>query len=110
MYVDDSDRKYPYYIGPPGSSYGDSADTLVVPPGVYWSTKLFPYYPLNWTNRAFHCPGYKGTILVWGATATIQLEVVLKVPALVIVEDCATNYFTSLGRPFRKIKSSLQVK
>ena len=29
---------------------------------MFWSSKLFPYYPLNWTNKAFHCPGYKGAI------------------------------------------------
>jgi prepilin-type N-terminal cleavage/methylation domain-containing protein/prepilin-type processing-associated H-X9-DG protein len=23
------------------------------------------YYPLNWTNRAYHCPGYKGEISSW---------------------------------------------
>jgi prepilin-type processing-associated H-X9-DG protein len=29
---------------------------------VYWSSKLFPYYPLNWTNSSFHCPAYSGQI------------------------------------------------
>src|SRR5882724_5598261 len=59
MYVDDNQSKYPYYWGPPGLSYGDATTTEG---GVYWSTKLFPYYPLNWTNIAYHCPGYKGPI------------------------------------------------
>ena len=27
---------------------------------VYWSSKLFPYYPVNWTNAGYRCPGYKG--------------------------------------------------
>jgi len=66
MYVDESRNRYPYFMGPPGPAYGDA----VYPGGrggkgkgcVYWSTKLFPYYPLNWTNRSFHCPGYKGVI------------------------------------------------
>jgi prepilin-type N-terminal cleavage/methylation domain-containing protein/prepilin-type processing-associated H-X9-DG protein len=60
MYVDDHQSTFPYYLGPPGPSYGDekgggAADL------VYWSSKLFPYYPLNWTNSLFHCPGYRGT-------------------------------------------------
>jgi prepilin-type processing-associated H-X9-DG protein len=60
MYVDEHRSAFPYYLGPAGSSYGDekggrNADL------VYWSSKLFPYYPLNWTNILFHCPGYKGT-------------------------------------------------
>jgi prepilin-type N-terminal cleavage/methylation domain-containing protein len=66
MYVEEHRNRYPYYLGPPGSAYGDA----VYPGGptgrgkgcVFWSSKLFPYYPLNWTNRAFHCPGYKGAI------------------------------------------------
>ena len=63
MYVHDHQNRYPHYLGPPGPSYGDATG----PPGravdlVYWSSKLFPYYPLNWTNKAFHCPGYRGAI------------------------------------------------
>jgi prepilin-type N-terminal cleavage/methylation domain-containing protein len=29
---------------------------------VNWSYALRPYYPLNWTNSAYHCPAYKGLI------------------------------------------------
>ncbi len=65
MYVDDHESRYPYYIGPAGPAYGDA-----ICPGqgrkgaglVYWLTKLFPYYPLNWTNVAYHCPAYRGVI------------------------------------------------
>ena len=67
MYVDENDNKYPYYIGPVGPSYGDdtyNSSGLDGPlKGVFWSTKLFPYYPINWKNEAFHCPGYKGAVL-----------------------------------------------
>jgi len=65
MYVDENQSHYPYYLGPPGSSYGDPTFPLGVSGGnaVFWSSKLFPYYSLNWSNVAFHCPGYKGQII-----------------------------------------------
>jgi prepilin-type N-terminal cleavage/methylation domain-containing protein/prepilin-type processing-associated H-X9-DG protein len=69
MYVDDSDSKYPYYLGSPGPSYGDATYQNKY---VYWSSKLFPYHPLNWTNTAFHCPGYKGAIIGNPATVTFN--------------------------------------
>ena len=59
MYVDDHNSTFPYYLGPAGPSYGDEKGSRAKDL-VYWSSKLFPYYPLNWTNRLFHCPGYKG--------------------------------------------------
>jgi prepilin-type N-terminal cleavage/methylation domain-containing protein len=63
MYVHENANKYPHYLGPPGPAYGDAIGQGGKAKGlVYWSSKLFPYYPLNWTNHAFHCPGYKGAI------------------------------------------------
>lgn len=61
MYVDEHRNRYPHYLGPPGPAYGDAVGRGGRAAGlVYWSSKLIPYYPLNWTNSAFHCPGYKG--------------------------------------------------
>jgi prepilin-type N-terminal cleavage/methylation domain-containing protein/prepilin-type processing-associated H-X9-DG protein len=61
MYVHENGSKYPYYLGPAGPSYGDAVGQDGSAVGlVYWSTKLYPYYPVNWTNSGYHCPGYKG--------------------------------------------------
>ena len=63
MYVHDDREQYPRYLGPGGPNYGDDPGKGGRAVGlIYWSTKLFPYYSLNWTNRAFHCPGYAGVI------------------------------------------------
>jgi prepilin-type N-terminal cleavage/methylation domain-containing protein len=52
MYVDDA-RRYPLFTyftnGLPNS-------------GIEWVDLLRPYYPVAWTNRAYHCPAYKGYI------------------------------------------------
>ncbi len=29
-------------------------------PNVHWEQALALYYPISWTNRDYHCPGYKG--------------------------------------------------
>src|SRR4029450_11708462 len=58
MYVDENDHRYPLYAGSSGPSYGDA--TNIGTGWVYWSSKLFPYYPVNWTNAGYRCPGYKG--------------------------------------------------
>lgn len=61
MYVHENGSKYPYYLGPAGPSYGDAVGLEGRAVGlVYWSSKLFPYYAVNWTNSGWHCPGYKG--------------------------------------------------
>jgi hypothetical protein len=63
MYLQDNQNKYPHYLGSPGPSYGDAIGKGGRANGlVYWSSKLFPYYPLNWMNPLFHCPGYTGKI------------------------------------------------
>ncbi len=55
MYVDEHNSTFPFYLGPAGPSYGDATYNGKQATGlVYWSTKLFPYYPLNWTNSAMH--------------------------------------------------------
>src|SRR4030095_8640733 len=59
MYVDENDHRYPPYAGSPGPSYGD-ATNVWWGGSVYWSSKLFPYHPVNWTNEGYRCPGYKG--------------------------------------------------
>jgi prepilin-type N-terminal cleavage/methylation domain-containing protein/prepilin-type processing-associated H-X9-DG protein len=61
LYVHENASKYPFYLGPTGPSYGDEIGREGRAIGlVYWSTKLYPYYPVNWTNAGYHCPGYKG--------------------------------------------------
>jgi prepilin-type processing-associated H-X9-DG protein len=63
LYVHDNQGKYPFYLGPAGPSYGDAPGQGGRATGlVYWSSKLFPYHPLNWTNAAWQCPGYRGKV------------------------------------------------
>jgi prepilin-type processing-associated H-X9-DG protein len=58
MYVDDNGNRYPLYGGSPGPSYGGATNRW--PEGsIYWSSKLFPYYPQNWLGAGYRCPGYK---------------------------------------------------
>jgi prepilin-type processing-associated H-X9-DG protein len=65
MYVDEHRGRFPYYRGLPDPAFNNAvgADNT----GFWWA-KLLPYYPLKWTDRAYHCPGYKGVIR--GSTAT----------------------------------------
>jgi prepilin-type N-terminal cleavage/methylation domain-containing protein/prepilin-type processing-associated H-X9-DG protein len=51
MYLDDDAGKFPHLF-----SYSNA----VVVGTVF--TALYPYYPLRWTNSAYHCPGYKAPI------------------------------------------------
>jgi prepilin-type N-terminal cleavage/methylation domain-containing protein/prepilin-type processing-associated H-X9-DG protein len=54
MYVQDN-KAYPYYAL-------TLADDPPNPDRIPWSFALQPYYRLSWTNAAFHCPVYKGTV------------------------------------------------
>jgi prepilin-type N-terminal cleavage/methylation domain-containing protein/prepilin-type processing-associated H-X9-DG protein len=59
MYVHGNRGEYPYWWGLPDPAL----DAAVGPDNTrYWSSSLLPYYPLRWTNPAYHCPGYKGAI------------------------------------------------
>jgi prepilin-type N-terminal cleavage/methylation domain-containing protein/prepilin-type processing-associated H-X9-DG protein len=55
MYVDEHQGRYPYGVYPwdPSSEISNNN---------FWCAKLLPYYPVQWTNTAYHCPGYKGQI------------------------------------------------
>jgi prepilin-type N-terminal cleavage/methylation domain-containing protein/prepilin-type processing-associated H-X9-DG protein len=59
MYVDGNQGKYPYRRGLPDSNADPAAGGLDTR---FWYAKLVPYYPLKWTDPAYHCPGYKGAI------------------------------------------------
>src|SRR5260370_21518573 len=60
MYIHEHENKYPYWLNP----YDPSLDKDVGPADTrYWWAKLLPYYPLKWTNTAYHCPGYSGAIV-----------------------------------------------
>ena len=59
MYVDDHESRFPYYRSVPDPAF----DNAVGPANTgFWWTKLLPYYPIKWTDTAYHCPGYKGAI------------------------------------------------
>lgn len=45
---------YPYYI-----EHFSSGEL------VSWMQELERYYSISWTNRAYHCPGYRGPISLW---------------------------------------------
>ena len=60
MYVQENADRYPYCISPPDSP-GDNDATPANFGKCYnrwWFSKLLLYYPGQWTNAAYHCPGY----------------------------------------------------
>jgi prepilin-type N-terminal cleavage/methylation domain-containing protein/prepilin-type processing-associated H-X9-DG protein len=64
MYVDEHQGKFPHYRGLPDLALSNSAGANNSP---FWSAKLLPYYPVKWTDPAYHCPGYNGSI-TWSTT------------------------------------------
>jgi prepilin-type N-terminal cleavage/methylation domain-containing protein len=116
MYVNEHNSAFPFYLGPAGPSYGDekggSAANLV-----YWSSKLFPYYPLNWTNSLFHCPAKRGQIrarlLIKASIALAVMPTIyggLRVTARnssIRTSVWGLSYFGK-RRPFLKAKSTCQ--
>jgi prepilin-type processing-associated H-X9-DG protein len=52
MYVAENRQQHPYAV---------SRASL-------WFDDLLPHYPLNWSNRAYHCPGYKGALSRFGGS------------------------------------------
>ncbi len=67
MYVDEHRGRFPYYDGTPDPALDASAGVKNTP---HWSAKLLPYYPLKWTEPAYHCPAYKGAI-AWCGGPTV---------------------------------------
>ena len=64
MYTQDNKDLYPHYYGSPGSAYSTATGPMRRADGfVHWSSNLRPYGLLDWTNRAFHCPGYTEDIV-----------------------------------------------
>lgn len=68
MYEGDFASKFPHYESEGYAADATGGDT---PPAsgeesdgydIYWTSKLYSYYPLSWTNTAFHCPGFNGII------------------------------------------------
>lgn len=59
------------------------ADAHYYPPGRDWATRqgwmdrLYPYYPLAWTNRSWHCPTYisrNGLAAFWATNTATPTE------------------------------------
>lgn len=56
LYVEDNGGKFPYYQGSTHNGVTDPYHYIL------WSQKLWPYDPIKWKDRAYHCPAYKGAI------------------------------------------------
>lgn len=54
MYANDNQFKYPFYRTGPNGQNGSQT----------WPAPFEPYYPLKWTNRSYHCPGYKEGVFI----------------------------------------------
>jgi prepilin-type N-terminal cleavage/methylation domain-containing protein/prepilin-type processing-associated H-X9-DG protein len=59
LYVQENQSRYPLFASkstPPPRGTDDNDNWEL------WSAKLLPYYPVKWTDPAYHCPGYQGAI------------------------------------------------
>lgn len=98
MYTHDNQNKYPHYLGPAGPSYGDATGQGGRATGlVYWSSKLFPYYSLNWTNTSYQCPGYNGKISGPYISGAIDRQGSYGYNAGGVQTDDRTNEYFGLG-------------
>jgi prepilin-type N-terminal cleavage/methylation domain-containing protein len=61
MYVDEHQDRYPYGVGP--ITEADAGNFNPADYNLFWFARLTPYYPLQWTNATYHCPGYQGPII-----------------------------------------------
>jgi prepilin-type processing-associated H-X9-DG protein/prepilin-type N-terminal cleavage/methylation domain-containing protein len=61
MYVDENQNKYPYGAAPSDETAAANYDPSEY--GRFWFAKLAAYYPVQWTNLTYHCPGYHGPII-----------------------------------------------
>jgi len=60
MFVNDHGNAYPYWID--HDDISSNGPTNVNGGDANWWAKLAPYYPVKWTNTAYHCPGYRGVV------------------------------------------------
>ncbi|HTL58419.1 MAG TPA: prepilin-type N-terminal cleavage/methylation domain-containing protein [Candidatus Limnocylindrales bacterium] len=68
MYLEDNKACYPYYIMRRDLTH--PVTPVGIYPGFYWEDCLAPYYPIQWTNPAYHCPGYQGVVFGYDDPAT----------------------------------------
>jgi prepilin-type N-terminal cleavage/methylation domain-containing protein/prepilin-type processing-associated H-X9-DG protein len=62
MYLNENEGRYPLIVSLPDRFHGN-------PTSANWFNKLEPFYPPRWTERTYHCPGYKGAITSGESTA-----------------------------------------
>lgn len=55
MYASENAGRYPYYAS---RGYDSDGRKDII----FWWGRLASYYPLQWTNSDYHCPGYHGAI------------------------------------------------
>ncbi len=54
LYLGENNARYPFY------KYPVTKGNIIH--FAYWADELQPYYRLDWTNKSYHCPAYKGLI------------------------------------------------